>query len=156
MTTRRHVHEETFAVTAERLFALLITPSAIRQWWSVARALVVPQTGGVWAAAWGLNEDEPDYVAAATLRVFDPPRRLVLADYRYYARSGPLPFQADFVTEFLVTPDIAGASLRVEQDGFPCAAAADEFYAACARGWRDTFAGIRRYLALVEKTPETK
>jgi hypothetical protein len=24
--------------------------------------------------------------------------------------------------------------------------AADEFYAGCERGWRDTFAGIRRYL----------
>jgi hypothetical protein len=26
-------------------------------------------------------------------------------------------------------------------------AAADQFYAGCERGWRDTFAGIRQYLS---------
>ncbi len=108
---------------------------------------MLARPGGVWAAAWGDAEDDPDYVAAATLRTFDPPRRMVLADYHYYAKSGPLPFTADFVTEFAVTPHPEGALLRVTQDGFPGGPEADAFYASCERGWRDTFAGIRRYLA---------
>ena len=80
------------------------------------------------------------------MAVFEPPRRLVLADYRYYAKTGPLPFRADFTTEFMVTPDVTGSKFRVVQDGFPTAPEADAFYSACEIGWRNTFAGIRRYL----------
>ncbi len=146
METRKHVHEEVFPATPERVFALLHTPSAIRRWWSAARAIVIPERGGLWTATWGDDEDDPDYVSSATIRAFDPPRRLVLGDYRYRAKTGPLPFEADFVTEFLVTPHEDGAMLRVTQDGFPAGPEADDFYAGCEKGWRDTFAGIREYL----------
>ena len=77
MSTRRHVHEETFPVAPDRLFALLYTPSAIRGWWGAARAVVLAEPGGVWAATWGADEDDPDYITAATIREFDPPRRMV-------------------------------------------------------------------------------
>jgi uncharacterized protein YndB with AHSA1/START domain len=125
---------------------LLHTPGAIRQWWGAARAIVIPERGGLWAAAWGESEDDPDYVTVATIREFDPPRRMVLSDYRYRARSGSLPFAAEFMTEFVVTPERDGSMLRVAQNGFPAGPEADSFYAACEKGWRDTFAGIRRYL----------
>lgn len=147
MSLRRHVHEELLPCAPERLFALLHTPSAIRAWWGAARVIVLPERGGIWAATWGGSEDDPDYVTVATIGTFDPPRRLVLTDYHYRARSGPLPFDAAFVTEFLVTPHPDGAVLRVTQDGFPADPAADAFYAACQTGWRETFAGIRSYLA---------
>jgi hypothetical protein len=71
---------------------------------------------------------------------------MVLCNYRYHARTGPLPFQADFVTEFLVEPHSDGAILRVTQDGFPMVPEAREFHAACQQGWQNTFAGIRRFL----------
>jgi len=145
--TRAHVHEETFPAAPEALFALLHTPSAIRGWWGAARAVVVPEAGGAWSAAWGADEDAPDYTTCATIRAFEPPRRMVLADYRYRAKSGPLPFQADFVTEFRVEPRSGGALLRVTQSGFPCGPEGESFLAGCERGWRDTFAGIRRHLA---------
>jgi uncharacterized protein YndB with AHSA1/START domain len=147
METRKHVHEEVFPAAPERVFALLHTPSAIRRWWGAARAVVLPQPGGVWAAAWGEAEDDPDYTTAATIRAFEPPRLLVLTDYRYRAKSGPLPFAAEFVTEFLVLPHPEGAALRVTQDGFPAGREADLFYTACEKGWRDTFAGVRSYLS---------
>ena len=146
MATRKHVHEEVFPAPPERVFALLHTPSAIRSWWGVSRAIVLPQAGGVWAAAWGEVEDDPDYITVATIREFEPPHRLVLTDYRYRARSGPLPFRAEFVTEFVVRPHPEGAVLRVTQEGFPTSREADDFYAGCQKGWRDTFAGIRRFL----------
>lgn len=147
MKTRKHVHEEVFPASQRRLFALLHTPSSIRQWWGCARAIVLPEPGGLWAATWGASEDEPEYITAATLQVFNPPHRMVLSDYRYHSKDGPLPFQADFVTEFLVSPQDGGASLRVTQDGFPATSEADEFYEACQKGWRDTFAGIRQFLS---------
>lgn len=147
MTTRAHAHEEPFPVAPAVLFGILYTPSAIRGWWSAASAIVVPRAGGLWAATWGREEDAPDYVTSARMSVFDPPRRMVLSDYSYHAKDGPLPFEADFTTEFLVSEHADGAQLRVTQSGFPSTPAADAFLKACETGWRDTFAGIRRFLA---------
>lgn len=145
--TRRHVYKESFPISPQGLFALLHTPSAIRGWWGAARVIVIPEPGGTWAAAWGAEEDDPDYVSVATLREFEPPRRTVFTNYRYHAKTGPLPFDADFTTEFTVAAHADGATLRVVQDGFPSGPEADVFYTACEQGWRDTFAGIRDYLS---------
>ena len=147
MPTRSHVHAETFPVSPAELFAILHTPSAIRGWWGAARAIVLAEAGGTWAAVWGDDEDAPDYITVARIAVFDPPWRMMLSDYRYQSKDGPLPFEAAFVTEFVVEPADDGATLRVTQDGFPADASADEFYTACERGWVDTFAGIRHYLS---------
>lgn len=48
MNTRKHIHEETFDTDAETVFALLHTPSAIRQWWGASHVIVDQQEGGVW------------------------------------------------------------------------------------------------------------
>lgn len=146
MATRKHIHLECFDAAPEEVFALLTTPSAIRSWWGASRAIVLPELGGIWAATWGESEDQPDYITVAAIREFEPNRRLVLGDYRYRAKAGPLPFEADFVTEFEVAAHEAGATLKVTQDGFPIDPAADGYYDACATGWKETFAGIHRYL----------
>lgn len=146
MATRKHVHREEFNSTVDELFALLITPSSIRSWWGASRAIVLPKTDGMWTATWGESEDEPDYVTVANIVKFEPPRRLVLDQYRYQAKEGPLPFEADFVTEFLVDSCPTGASLQVTQDGFPIDPEADEFYEGCRTGWCATFEGIRKFI----------
>ncbi len=140
---RTHTREEVFKTSAERLFRLLHTPSDIRAWWGASQAIVIPEPGGLWAAIWGA-EDDPDYITVATMKVFEPPRRILFTDYRYKAKSGPMPFEAEFETEFLITPNAEGVVLRVTQSGFPSGAIADAFYAGCQVGWRNTFAGIRR------------
>jgi uncharacterized protein YndB with AHSA1/START domain len=147
METRKHLHQIELPVAPEEVFAILVRPSAIRDWWFANRVIVMAQEGGTWAAAWGENEDDPDYITTATLKVFDPPRRLAFADQKYRAKSGPLPFQADLITAFTVLPTANGSILKVEQDGFPADSVADEFYAACEKGWRDTFESIRRYFS---------
>lgn len=147
MSTRSHVHEEVFAVTPDKLFTLLYTPSAIRAWWGAQRAIVIAEPGGFWAAAWGEDEDDPDFISAATVHEFTPPRRMVLSDYRYRSKSGELPFEAAFVVEFEVASHPEGSALRVSQHGFPSGPEADEFLAGCEQGWRDTFDGIRQCLA---------
>ncbi len=148
MDTRSHIHEEHFDSSAEAMFQLLITPSAIRGWWGASRAIVNATSGGLWSAAWG-DEDEPDYISAATLVDFDPPHRLSMKFGQYYAKAGSLPFEfaADALTTFSIEPDGNGCTLRVEQTGFPTDPAADDFYAACETGWKNTFEGIRKYLS---------
>lgn len=143
--TRSHRAVVDLPVGPEAAFALLLRPSAIRGWWSAARAIVVPRAGGTWAAAWGADEDAPDYAVVATIAAFDPPRRLRLDDYRYTSRSGPLPFEADFVVEFTVHATAAGARVEVVQSGFPTDRTADDHLAACERGWRDTLRSLRAF-----------
>jgi hypothetical protein len=106
----------------------------------------VPEAGGLWTAAWGTDEDAPEYVTSATMAVFEPPRRLVFSEYHYSARTGPLPFEADFITEFVVEPHADGALLRVSQAGFPCTPGGELLYVVFDQGRRDTFVGIRRFL----------
>jgi uncharacterized protein YndB with AHSA1/START domain len=65
MTTRKHIHEEIFDADPETVFALLHTPSAIRQWWGASHVIVNPKPGGVWVGVWG-PEDSPDFKIAET------------------------------------------------------------------------------------------
>lgn len=130
----------------EEAFELLITPSAIRDWWSAERAIVMPEKGGVWMAAWGQNEDSPDYISAFTMTEYDPPKRILFTDAKYTAAGQKLPFDMKMTTEFLFEPVSNGSRIKVIQDGFPADPSADEFYAACEKGWKDTFKGIRRHL----------
>ena len=146
METRSITREMDLPADPERVFRMLHTPGEIRGWWSASRAIVMPQPGGTYAVAWGADEDDPDFVTEATIEAFEPPRRLSLVRYRYRARTGPLPFEADFGTEFIVTPTDGGCRLRMTNSGFPVDPAADEFFADCEAGWRDVFEAIRRHL----------
>ena len=46
MTTRKHIHEETFDADPETIFNLLVTPSAIRQWWDASHVIIDKKQGG--------------------------------------------------------------------------------------------------------------
>jgi hypothetical protein len=129
-------------------FALLHTPSAIRAWWSAARAVVAPRPRGIWVAVWGADEDAPDYITAARIVIWDPPRTLRLGDFEYYRKEGEeLPFLAGIETEFSVSARDSGSLLRVHQTGFPDEPIADGFFASCQAGWAATFEGIQRHVA---------
>lgn len=144
---RSHRHHVDLPVTTERAFSLLITPSAIRTWWGASRAIVLAHSGGLWVAAWGADEDRPEYILAYTVEAIEPPRLLRLTHSRYLARTVGPPFDPRLTVEFTIDPLPGGCRLCVANDGFPDAASADEFLAGCERGWRDTFASIRRYVA---------
>lgn len=146
MKTRSQTHEIELQVPPERVFDVLITPSAIRDWWGAHRAAVMPEQGGWWVAAWGEREDDPDYVTGAIIRVFDRPHRLVLAYENYYAKAGRLPFDANMSVEFLIERHQSGTRLRLTQDGFPAEPVADAYYEGCRQGWQATLSGIKRLI----------
>jgi len=146
--TRCHEHEIELDASPEEVFAALITPSAICGWWGASTAIVLPEEGGFWNAAWG-NADDPDYIVFHRISEFRYPESLVLAETRYHTKFEPLPFEMDSDTRFEVEPFANGGSvLRVIQTGFPADPIADDFYAACEKGWHDTFAGMKRFLEI--------
>lgn len=130
--------------SSELVFDALIRPSLIKKWWSAAHAVIIPETGGLYAVTWGEDEDAPDYISAATIRTYEYPKRLWLTDYRYASKNGALPFQTEMDTEFLLEPQGDQVKLTVRQSGFPDEAVADDFYAACVKGWEDTLAGFKK------------
>ncbi len=147
METRKHVHEENFPVSQRKMFEILIKPSAICKWWGASRAIVLPEENGIWAGVWGEEEDNPDYISAFTIAAYDPPRRILFTDAKYFSKDGGFPFEAKLTAEFIVEEATRGCTLRVVQDGFPCDSEADEFYSACETGWKNTFEGIRNYFS---------
>ncbi len=57
MDSRSHIHEELFDASADEMFDLLITPSAIRGWWGAsAKRIIDLREDGIWTAAWS-DED---------------------------------------------------------------------------------------------------
>ncbi len=85
--TRMQRHTVALPVLPAQAFALLVTHSAVRAWWLADRAVILARSGGIWVAAWGREEDAPDYVTAARISVYDPPQRLVLSDFVYGANE---------------------------------------------------------------------
>lgn len=129
------------------VFNSLITPSRINEWWKSSTAIVNPKKGGIWMASWGEDIDAPDYVTSAVLSEFDPGQRLVMSDYDYLSKSGPLPFEAEFETSFLISElSESETELKVIQTGFPDEKTADGFYAGCLQGWEDTLANLKIHL----------
>lgn len=146
MKSRSQRHEIEIEAAPTTVFRLLHTPSAIRRWWSVSQAIVAPEEGGIWVACWGDSEDDPDFVTLGTITTFDPPKRFALRYDRYYAKSGPLPFKADFAVEFLIEPrQPNGVRLQVVQSGFPAGPEADAFFASVEEGWRRTLEAIKTF-----------
>ena len=82
------------------------------------------------------NVVEPGYMR--------PGRGILESDDIMAKDKGPLPFEADLTSQFIIIPAGEGSILQVTQDGFPASAVADDFYAACEKGWRDTFESMRR------------
>ena len=132
-------------VTPDVLFQTLVTPTEIMSWWQARTAIVLARENGIWAATWGENIDQPDYVVAARILSFDPPSRMLLGDFQYVSKDGPLPFEANIQTEYVVESTVTGARLVVNQSGFPDTGEADEYYLGCVAGWRTTLEAIQSF-----------
>ena len=143
---RDHTHQtEIENCDPARVFAALLTPSDIRNYWSASQAIIIPKSGGTWAVTWGENEDQPDYITSAQISKFEPDRILKLSKFVYQSPEGDLPFDHDLETEFQIEPTPNGSRLTVLQTGFPDDPSADEFFEGCEKGWQDTLSAMKKY-----------
>ena len=129
--------------TIEEVFDALLQPTSIMKWWGASQAIVIPENGGIYALTWGEDHDSPDYVTIASIAGMERPRTFGLVDYKYANKTGPMPFEADFSVRFTLEQQDSGTRLTVLNDGFPQDAIADEFYAGCVQGWKDTLASFQ-------------
>jgi uncharacterized protein YndB with AHSA1/START domain len=139
MSTRSQWHEIELPVSPAALFNLLLAPKAIRGRWNNIAA-VVTEVDGAWVIAWGQRENDPDYVSGARIKSFQAPQRVTLAFDYSRARSGLLSFANGMAVELTIQAKGASSLLRVTHTGLP--AADDDYFNACADGWRAALQGL--------------
>jgi len=147
MEIRRQELEEPFGITPERMYEVLTTPSAIRSWWGVSKAVVDLREGGTWVTAWGEGEEDADHVVAFKILELDPPKRFVLGASKYIV-SSQHPLESDMTTEFNIDAHPSGCNLRIVQELNPYEPWLEDYFDAFVAGWENCFEGIRKYLHL--------
>jgi len=143
--TRRQILEEPFGVTPERMFEVLTTPSAIRDWWDATSVIINPEKGGSFVVATGDGESASEFINSFEIREFDPPSRILLGGGKYYAGAN-WPIRTDMTTEFLIEPHPSGCNLQIVVELAPADPLLDDFFDACVAGWQNSFEGIRNYI----------
>jgi uncharacterized protein YndB with AHSA1/START domain len=142
---RREELQEPFGISPERMFEVLTTPSAIRDWWGASTVVIDPRKGGSWVTAWGDGETDSEYVNSFEILEFDPPKRMLLGRGKYISGAN-WPIVTNMTTELVVERQPAGCSLRIVQELSPAEPLLDDFFDACVAGWQNSFEGIRNYL----------
>jgi uncharacterized protein YndB with AHSA1/START domain len=143
--SRRQILEEPFGVAPERMFEILTTPSAIRDWWGATSVVIDARTGGSWVASAGEGEASSDYVTSFGILEFEPPRRMLLGSGKYFAGNN-WPIVTNMTTEFLIERVPDGCLLTIIQELTPADALLDDYFDACVAGWQNSFEGMRNYL----------
>jgi uncharacterized protein YndB with AHSA1/START domain len=143
--TRRQILEEPFGVPPERMFEVLTTPSAIRDWWDATSVIINPQKGGSFVVATSDGESASEFINSFEILAFDPPSRLLLGGGKYYAGAN-WPIRTDMTTEFLIEPQPAGCILQIVIELVPADPLLEDFFDACVAGWQNSFEGIRNYI----------
>ena len=144
MEVRRKELEEPFGVTPARMFEVLTTPSAIRSWWGVSKAIVDLREGGSWITAWGLGEESSDTVTSFKISQLEAPNRFVLGSSKYITEGSTL--ETPITTEFRIDEHPHGCNLRIVVVLDPYDPIFDDYFEACVMGWENCFGGIRNYL----------
>ena len=137
---------ENFPCTPQELFDALHTPSALRSWWNADQVIIIPRKNGMFAVAWGENEDDPDYISSGIYRVYDPPYKSMIEDLRYYTKSDPIDFGSLMSITHKITPRNSEAHLQLTHTGFPEGTEADAYFEACIQGWATSLKNLRTYV----------
>ncbi|MEP7148275.1 MAG: SRPBCC domain-containing protein [Acidobacteriota bacterium] len=144
-TTRRQILEEPFGVPPERMFSILTTPNAIRDWWGATSVVIDARKGGSWITASGEGEKDTEFINSFEILEFDPPHRMLLGSGKYFAGTN-WPIRTNMTTEMLIAAQPEGCILTIVQELSPADPLLDDFFDACAAGWQNSFEGMRNYL----------
>lgn len=145
MDKRREELAEPFGVSPERMFEVLIEPSAIRSWFGASTAIIDAREGGSWVTAFGETERDNDFVTSFEILLFDPPKRMLLGSGKLFSEN-KWPIATNITTDLIIEPTAAGCTLRIIQELVPHDELLDDYFDACVAGWQNSFEGMRNYL----------
>jgi len=145
--TRSFEHEIEIPAAPERVWQAIVDAEELVRWFPFD-AKVEPRPGGVYRISWGgLWQWEME------VRLFDPPRRLVLLDRRpteHDAEGRPVqrarPVPVEISLEFQLEAGRGGTRLRLVHSGFGRGSEWDDEFDGISHGWRQELRGLRHYL----------
>ena len=113
-------------------------------WWGVARGLVDPRPGGVWALGWELSPAGYRYVTTGRIVNFEPGARLLIADIVYFNPERPVLGPMQLSVTAAIAP--GGCELTVRQDGYRDGPDWDWLYKAVVDAWPATLDALKVHL----------
>lgn len=129
---------------AEKVWAALLEPERIQQWWGTSRGLVEPRKGGLWALAWGDAGQGYRYVLSGIIRVIKPGLRLRIEPVVYFnperAPLGPMRVSFSLREKDGVT------RLTVRQEANGEGPDWDWYLGVVKQGWKDTLSNLKNHL----------
>ncbi len=133
----------TVRATPARVWAALLQPEQIKQWWGPSEALIEPRKRGVWALAWSGGQGYR-YVVCGVIRSIAPEKRLRIEPLVCFSTDsqlrGPLRMSISIAEKAGLTRVIVRQESLGEAPGW------ERYCEEAAKGWKDTLANLKRFL----------
>lgn len=129
---------------AEKVWAALVEPEQIRQWWGASREVVEPRKGGAWALAWGGEGQGYRFVLCGVIRSLQPAKRLRIEPLVYFNAGHPVPGPMRLSFSLAFKKDVTRLIVRLEpREDEPGWA---EYREGATKGWQEALANLKRFL----------
>lgn len=126
-------HSLSIQCKSHRLIQAFVDPVLLKLWWNVDRALVVAETGGVYALCWNNGEQGIAYVSTGIIEQYDPSSKLVIDKFCYFhpQRSilGPMTLRVNAIQQH------GYSDFTLSQEGYQNGGDWDWYYDAVQQAW---------------------
>lgn len=121
----------------------------LQGWWGVARSLVEPKPGGVWALAWEISDTGIRYVSTGIIEQIIPHEYLKINKLTYLNPDreilGPMELEVH-----VALANETHAKVRVVQSGYQYGSDWDWYYDAVVQAWPMALNLLKKYLEATE------
>ncbi len=130
--------------SAERVWAALLEPEKIKQWWGARHGLVEPHKGGSWALAWGEDGQGYRFVLCGVVRIIKPTVRLRIEPLVYFNAEHPVP--GPMRLSFSLSPKEGLTRLIVRLEPRGDESGWEAYREGATKGWQEALANLKRFL----------
>ncbi len=128
---------------AARVWATLLEPEHVKQWWGAREALIEPRKGGAWAVAWGGGQGYRS-VACGVIRSIAPGKRLRIEPLVFFSADSQLP--GPMRMSFSVAEKGGWTRVIVRQEPTGDAPQWESYAQEAVAAWRQTLENLKRLL----------
>jgi uncharacterized protein YndB with AHSA1/START domain len=127
-----------------RVWAGLVEPKQVREWWGATQGIVEPRKGGAWGLAWVQPGQGYRYVLAGVIRVWRPEKRLVVEPLVYFNAEHPVPGPMRLALSLTAKAGFTRLVVRLQPRGEE--AGWEQYRAAAQAAWRNAMENLKNYL----------
>lgn len=132
------------AAKAEMVIKAFTDPKMLNEWWGVDKALIQPETGGLYTIAWRVTEYGMGYVATGTINKYDASSELEITNFVYL--NPEKPFLGPMGLTVRATENNGLTDVYLCQDGYQDGVDWDWYYQAVKEAWPIVMQQFKKYL----------